>query len=197
MLRRLFLLLLVATTRIAELFYQGEGIATLMLILPTQMIRRVLNKYGATLGNDVRFRSPLILHNVAEKNGRNYFGNLIVGDGCYFGKAVFLDLKDRIVIEECVTVAMQVTVITHTDVGNSPLSRSIIPVTQAPVVICRGAYVGARATILQGVEIGECAVVAAGAVVTKSVPPFSVVAGVPAKAIREFMAPNLAEENAS
>lgn len=53
----------------------------------------------------------------------------------------------------------------------------------APVRICRDAWIGADATVLKGVVIGERAVVAAGAVVTKDVPPDTIVAGIPAREI--------------
>lgn len=59
-------------------------------------------------------------------------------------------------------------------------------VAMAPVRICDKAWIGARVTILKGVTIGEGAVVGAGSVVTKSVPPWTVVAGNPAKTIREL-----------
>ncbi len=49
--------------------------------------------------------------------------------------------------------------------------------------VCKRASIGSNATILAGVTIGEGAIVGAGAVVTKDVPPFSIVAGVPAKVI--------------
>jgi len=52
------------------------------------------------------------------------------------------------------------------------------------------AFIGPRAIILPGVKIGRGAVVAAGAVVTKDIPPFSVVGGVPAQIIRERMVKN-------
>lgn len=57
------------------------------------------------------------------------------------------------------------------------------PVT-APVTINDRVWIGARVTILKGVEIGEGSVVAAGSVVAKSVPPYSLVAGVPSRVIR-------------
>jgi maltose O-acetyltransferase len=53
----------------------------------------------------------------------------------------------------------------------------------APVVIQDHAWIGARAMILPGVVVGEGAVVAAGAVVTRSVPDYAVVGGVPARVI--------------
>ncbi len=55
-----------------------------------------------------------------------------------------------------------------------------------PIVVKRGAWLGANVTVLPGVTIGENAIVAAGSVVTKDVPDNMVVAGVPAKTIREI-----------
>ncbi|MEY2531577.1 MAG: hypothetical protein QOI96_1662, partial [Verrucomicrobiota bacterium] len=56
----------------------------------------------------------------------------------------------------------------------------------APVIIQDNVWIGMNATILKGVTIGENSVVAAGAVVTKSVPPNTVVAGNPAIAVKQF-----------
>ena len=58
--------------------------------------------------------------------------------------------------------------------------------TPKPVKIGNKVWIGAHATILPGVTIGDGAVVAAGAVVTKDVPSNVVVAGVPAKVIKEI-----------
>lgn len=55
----------------------------------------------------------------------------------------------------------------------------------APIKICDHVWIGQRATVLKGVTIGEGAIVAAGAVVTKDVPARSIVAGVPARVIKE------------
>ncbi|MEZ0607620.1 DapH/DapD/GlmU-related protein [Fibrella sp. WM1] len=68
---------------------------------------------------------------------------------------------------------------------NHPLDptdrQTLIP---RPIVIKRNAWIGAGATILPGVTIGENAVVAAGAVVSRDVPPNTVVAGIPAKVVK-------------
>lgn len=53
-----------------------------------------------------------------------------------------------------------------------------------PVVICDGAWIGANVVVLPGIRIGEGAVVAAGAVVTKNVDAYTIVGGVPIKVIR-------------
>lgn len=58
------------------------------------------------------------------------------------------------------------------------------PKNKISVVIGNDVWIGARATILEGVTIGDGAIVAAGAIVTKDVPPYAIVGGVPAKVIK-------------
>src|SRR5262249_17377105 len=127
--------------------------------------------------------SPVVIHNGGVRR-RHYYEQLHVGNDCYLGRELFLDLQDEIVIEDHVTISHRVMILTHTDAGTSPLKDEFVPTEQAPVMIRRGAYVGANVTILQGVVIGASSIVAAGAVVNHSVPPFTVVAGVPARVIR-------------
>ncbi|MFA6417022.1 MAG: acyltransferase [Patescibacteria group bacterium] len=59
-------------------------------------------------------------------------------------------------------------------------------ITEAPIVIKRGAWIGAGATILKGVTIGQNAVIAAGSLVTKNVDDNTIVAGIPAKLIKSI-----------
>ena len=58
-------------------------------------------------------------------------------------------------------------------------------VNTEPVIIGNHVWIGTRATILKGVTIGDGAIIAAGAVVTKDVPPYSMVGGVPARIIKD------------
>lgn len=58
------------------------------------------------------------------------------------------------------------------------------PTQEGPITIGRHVWIASKASILQGVTIGDFAVVATGAVVTKDVPPYAVVAGVPAKVVK-------------
>src|SRR5258708_7151718 len=132
--------------------YRAEGINALLLILPAKMIVPLLRRHGAQIGERVEMHSPLIIHNASAQQGRHY-SNLIVGNDCYFGRDVFLDLKDKIQIEDCVTVSMRVTLITHTDVGKSPIVHRFPP-SHSPIHLKRGAYLGSGVTVLEGVEIG-------------------------------------------
>lgn len=163
--------------------YGGEGINIPLMFMPTRAIAPTLRSYGARIGRNVRFLSPLVIHNSRAERAR-YYENLRVGDQCYLGRELFLDLQAEILIEDRVTISHRVMILTHTDAGDSPLKDRVINTEKAPVIIRRGAYIGANVTILQGVEIGEESVVGAGAVVTRSVPPSSVVAGVPARVLK-------------
>lgn len=70
-----------------------------------------------------------------------------------------------------------------------------LPNTDLPVVIEDDVWCGANVTILKGVTIGHGSIVAAGAVVTKSFPPYSIVGGVPAKLIRKRFSQDDAASN--
>ncbi|MCA9936603.1 MAG: acyltransferase [Anaerolineales bacterium] len=113
------------------------------------------------------------------------YGRLTIGPICRFNVGCFLNLGDSITIGQYVGFGQQVMVLTETHAIGTPEYRSGA-LTPKPVVIGNGCWIGARATILPGVTIGDGAVVAAGAVVTKDVPPHTVVGGVPAKAIKEL-----------
>ncbi len=97
----------------------------------------------------------------------------------------FLLAKDKIIIGDNSTLAYQTTILTSAN-PNGPHNRlaKIYPKMTAPVVIGHDSWIGARSTILPGITIGNYCVVAAGSVVTKDVPDYSVVAGVPAKVIK-------------
>ena len=75
-------------------------------------------------------------------------------------------------------------------VGSQPYEA----VSKGDIVVEDDVWIGYGATILSGVRIGQGAVIAAGAVVTKDVPPYAIVGGVPAKVIKYRFAPHIVEE---
>jgi acetyltransferase-like isoleucine patch superfamily enzyme len=103
--------------------------------------------------------------------------NVFINHGCTFLDLGGIDLEDDVLI------GPQVNIITENHPVN-PNERKMLDLKS--VLIKRNAWIGANATILPGVTIGENSVVAAGAVVTKNVPANTVVAGVPAKVIKEI-----------
>ncbi|MDE5562493.1 MAG: sugar O-acetyltransferase [Clostridiales bacterium] len=101
--------------------------------------------------------------------------NVFINSGCCFQDQGGIQIGDNVLIGQQVVIAT--------------LNHDLIPskranMLPAPVKIGNGVWIGAHATILAGVTIGDGAVIAAGAVVTKDVPAFTVVGGVPAKIIK-------------
>jgi acetyltransferase-like isoleucine patch superfamily enzyme len=134
----------------------------------------------------VRIGKNVTIHTVRFFNVyRRGFAGLKIGDNCFIGDDTLIDLADEVTLEDDVTLAERVTILTHVNVGfqEHPLQR-YFPSYSKGVLIKRGSFVGTNATILPGVTVGECAFVAAGAVVTKDVPSYHVVGGVPAGTIR-------------
>nr|WP_214460427.1 DapH/DapD/GlmU-related protein [Flavihumibacter fluvii] len=112
------------------------------------------------------------------------FGRFIqIGKNVFINHACsFLDMGG-ITIEDNVLIGPKVNLITENH-PLDPAERSSL--ICKPIVIKRNAWIGAAVTLLPGVTIGENAVVAAGAVVTKDVPANTVVGGIPAKHIRNI-----------
>ncbi len=138
-------------------------------------IRNFLGQITATeIDETVTVFTPLhINYGKHTKIGKNVFINF---------DCVFLDLGG-ITIEDNVQIAPKVSLLTESHPLNPAERQSLIP---KPIHIKKNAWIGANATILQGVTIGENAVVASGSVVTKDVPDNVVVGGIPAKIIKEI-----------
>ena len=113
------------------------------------------------------------------------YERLKIGAVSRFNIGCLLNLGADITIGEHVAFGQQVTILTETHEIGPPSSRSG-PLIAKPVTIGNGCWIGAHSTIFPGVTIGDGVIVAANAVVTKDVPPHTVVAGIPAKIIRKL-----------
>ena len=115
--------------------------------------------------------------------GAKFFNpsGITIGDDTIIGDHCFLDGRAPLKIGNHIAIASQVLIYNSEHNIHSPNFEA----TEEPVTIDDYVFVGARATILPGIKIGKGAVVAAGAVVTKDVPPMIMVGGVPAKKIGE------------
>ena len=109
------------------------------------------------------------------------YNNIIMHKNSEINDECFLLAKDRIEIGENSTLGYKVTILTSAN-PNGPynLLSKIYPAMRSPVIIGDNVWVGANATILPGVKIGNFSVIAAGSVVIKDVPDGVMVAGNPA-----------------
>ena len=147
--------------------------------------RRAANAHDATAliahcrraGSQVRLRMPVVIYAPEQ---------LEFGDQVDVGEFTHIRANGGIRIGSRVLIAANVTITTRAH----PVELPRWSVTKdAPIVIEDDVWIGAGAVLLPGVTIGKGAVVAAGAVVTASVDPFTVVAGVPARPIKTIPTP--------
>ena len=111
----------------------------------------------------------------------DYGQNIIVGKNVFINSGCCFQDQGGIVIGDNVLIGQQVVIAT---LNHEFLPQKRANMLPSPVKIGDDVWIGAHATILPGVSIGNGAIVAAGAVVTKDVPENTVVGGVPAKVIK-------------
>jgi maltose O-acetyltransferase len=146
--------------------------------LPRKQVRWLASHHPDNRTRKIFFRGT----GVSIGEGTNITPGFIVNDGysglCRIGARV--------------SIATNVTIVVDSNPNNSrlndePYVRAHL-VKTAPVVVEDDAWIGTNAVILPGVTIGRGAIVGAGAVVTRDVAPYTVVAGVPARPIRRLEA---------
>lgn len=113
--------------------------------------------------------------------------NIVIGEDCVVGEGVVLDGRDKLIIGDHVDIASEVMIYNSQHDINSDKFEAV----SSPVAVGDYVFIGPRAILLPGVTVGEGAVIAAGAVVTKDVEPYTIVGGVPAKPIGERNIKNL------
>ena len=133
-----------------------------------------VNLYGCTIGDETRIGTFVEIQK-----------NAVVGARCKISSHTFI--CEGVTIEDEAFVGHGVVFINDPDpratIGGRLQANEDWEVI--PTRVCRGASIGSGAVILGGVTIGAGALVGAGAVVTKDVPPNTVVAGVPARLMRQ------------
>lgn len=142
---------------------------------------RAINRFpdaGVFLGDEV-----VLFDNVRLLLGETDT-RLEIGDRVVVNVGAYLSGEGGLAIEADVMIGPHACLLSagHGIHGGDPrVARN--PITEGPIRVGRGAWIGAGAIVLQGVEIGEGAVVGAGSVVTRTVPPFAVAVGNPARVV--------------
>ncbi|MEX3934597.1 DapH/DapD/GlmU-related protein [Paraburkholderia phymatum] len=157
-------------------------------VMPTygpfnRMRASMYRKAGMTIGEDVTIIGPL---DVEMSLNEETIGGISIGDRAYLNADTRLACRNsRISIGVDVQIGPRVSfeTATHGLVFEPEFGRGL---DHHEICIENKVWIGAGATILPGVTIHEAAVVAAGAVVTKDVPAYTLVGGVPARKIKDI-----------
>ena len=139
--------------------------------IPSRRLRiAILRRHGARIAKNVAMYASVEIRNPR---------GISIAEGCSIGPKVLLDARKGLEVGRNVTIAYDAIIWTlHHDM-NAPDFHTI----GAKTTIDEYAWICSRAILLPGVHIGEGAVVASGAVVTKDVEPYTIVGGIPAKTI--------------
>ncbi len=138
--------------------------------------RKILMLAGAKVGKNVDIARTVCIMRLK---------GLELGNGVVIARGSILICSGTIKIEDDVLIGYGAKILSTNHAV--PQDKSLIKLAGhvcSPILIKKGVWIGANAVVLAGVTIGEGSVVAAGAVVTKDVPPFVYVGGVPAKVIK-------------
>jgi len=143
-----------------------------------------LSVNGIKLGNKVTIGSYALIRPTGKYGGEPGMG-LIVGDNSNIGPFAYIGCSGMITIGSNVMISPRVSIYAE----NHNFSRTDITmkeqgVTREDVIIEDDCWIAANSIVLAGVTIGKGSIVAAGSVVTKDVPPYSIVAGSPARVIK-------------
>ncbi len=138
------------------------------------------NPWDIQIGDQTYIDDYTVLLSSGEPLGKP---RIIIGSYCGFNRFSLIDASESIVIGDYVRVGPQVYITDHNHGFARGQKVYQQPLYGKPVRIENDVWIGAGATILKGVTIGEGAIIGAGAVVTKDVPAWAIMGGVPAKQI--------------
>ncbi len=178
-------------------------------------LKSLTGRATCLLGTDTRLTPSARIHNIRGDNhfikiGNHSFvagellvfahgGNISIGNWCYVGEGVriwsseSIKIGDRVLISHNVNIFDSLTHPLNAQLRHSQFREIMqkghpqaIDLDEKPVVLENDVWIGANASLLRGVTIGEGAVIGAGSIVTHDVPPYTIFAGNPAHFIRNI-----------
>lgn len=181
------------------------------------LVQRILGRATCRLREGARLSSSARIRNIRGDTdsiviGRStlvmgelltfaHAGEIGIGEWCYVGEgsriwsAASIHIGDRVLISHSVNIFDNITHPIRASARHEQFKQILtrghpreISLDESPVRICNDAWIGAGAIVLRGVTVGEGGIVAAGAAVTRDVPPYTIVAGNPAVVVRELSA---------
>lgn len=142
-----------------------------------------------SIGNEVSIHDSVLLSAWDRFNGVDYAPEIVIGDGSSIGGECHISAINGIYIGKDVLLGRKITLtdnshgeFTSYDLSLKPNYRILY--SRGPIIIEDGVWIGDKVTVLPGVTIGMNSIVGANSVVTKDIPPNTMVAGVPSRVIK-------------
>ena len=142
-----------------------------------------------SIGEATYFNDHLVLNAWENYKGQIMSPSITIGRGCSFQPYNNITCINRIEIGNGVLTGRWVTICDNNH-GDTSLESVELPprervmISKGPIVICDNVWIGDKVTVLAGVTIGKNSIIGANSVVTKSIPPYCVAVGNPAKVIK-------------
>jgi putative colanic acid biosynthesis acetyltransferase WcaF len=152
-------------------FFLGDPFVRCSLMPSSAMRTWILRLFGARIGHGIVLKPGVRV---------KYPWRLSLGNDTWIGEDCWLDNLEQISIGNNVCVSQGAYLCT----GNHDWADESFGLIVKPITLRDGSWVGAKCVVGPGVELGECAVAAAGSVVTKSIPDYEIHAGNPAGFVR-------------
>ncbi len=156
----------------------------------------IINGGNVKIGNKFRAGPRFRIETFNEYKNQIFKPEIIIGNNVRFGWDCHIGCINKIVIGSNVLFASRIYISDHfhgkTDrdyLEIFPLERELV--SKGPIIIKNDVWIGEGVIIMPGVQIGKGSIVGANAVVTKDIPDYCIVAGVPARVIKENYIPNI------
>jgi len=148
----------------------------------------IIGRKHITLGKSNTFKSGVAL---SAWETEDSVGNIIIGDNCDFGKQNHITCINKVIIGNGVLTGSGVLISDNShgmidikELAIRPAIRTLY--SKGEIVIGNNVWIGDKVAILAGVHIGDGAIIGVNSVVTKDVPPNTIVGGIPARIIRKL-----------
>lgn len=151
----------------------------------------LIHEENISFGENNSVGKCCIISTWPERDGRHFQPEIVIGDSCGIGAYNHLTAINKIIIGNGLLTGRWVTITDNSHGRFDKEELKLIPqdrpmFSKGPVIIGNNVWIGDKATILSGVTIGDGAIIAANTVVTHDIPPYSMVAGTPAKIIKSL-----------
>jgi acetyltransferase-like isoleucine patch superfamily enzyme len=170
---------------IAFYIFGSYGVSNILKNAPFPFIKPILRKYGASIGERTAIDTGIMIH---RPDPIKPFRNLVIGSDCYIGHDLLIDLTAKVEIQHDVGLGARCQIWTHVGDYTDKLTNAndyherVLPLVIGNNTVCYSGVI-----ISPGCSIGSNSRVGAGSVVTRSVEPHTLTAGIPARKIKDLI----------